>query len=250
MNKNLPFTANTKMADVIHRNYILIPVINRFGIKFGFGNKTVIEVCDEYNLNVSFFLEIINSYHNPNYFPKEELQNYTSYLIIQYLRNAHSYYCEVKVPEIQDYIDKISKLTSENNLRNIQLINNFFKEYRLELKKHLDNEEDEVFPYIISLEEAFATKYCSDILYDQIVNESIEKYEINHDSLEIKLGDLKNLLIKFLPPEFSNETCQQLLAELFRLESDLENHTRIEEKVLVPKVKLLEQKVLEASGRN
>jgi len=42
--------------------------------------------------------------------------------------------------------------------------------------------------------------------------------------------------------------CQKLLTELFRLEADLEDHSRIEDKVLIPKVKLLEKIALEING--
>ncbi len=248
MNKHLPFTTNTKMADVIHRDYRLIPIIGRFGIDFGFGNKTVAEVCDENQLNVWFFLEIVNSYHNPQYFPKEQLQNFTSNLIIQYLSNTHSYYLSVKVPEIEQLIAQMKKFASKENAKNIELLDNFFKEYKIEFQKHLNNEDCIVFPYIMSLENAVESSNANQELIDRIKNEPIERYESNHDNLEEKLSDLKNLLIKFLPPVLCKKTCQQLLTELFRLEADLENHTRIEEKVLVPRVKLLEQKVLKACG--
>ena len=32
--------ANMKMAEVIHLNYHLLPIISRFGINLGFGEKT------------------------------------------------------------------------------------------------------------------------------------------------------------------------------------------------------------------
>jgi regulator of cell morphogenesis and NO signaling len=38
------FKENTKMADIIHGNYLLLPVINRFGIRLGFKDKTVKDV--------------------------------------------------------------------------------------------------------------------------------------------------------------------------------------------------------------
>ena len=55
MNKKFPITASTRMADVIHLDFQLIPVVGRFGIEFGFGNKTVEEVCNDNNINVYFF---------------------------------------------------------------------------------------------------------------------------------------------------------------------------------------------------
>jgi regulator of cell morphogenesis and NO signaling len=248
MNKNLPFTTNTKMADVIHMDYKLIPIIGRFGIEYGFGNKTVAEVCRDKDINVWFFLEIINSYHNHEYFPKKQLQNFDVQLIINYLSNTHTYYLTSKIPEIQEYIDEMEKKVPLEHIKNIKHLNDFFKGYQEELNEHLLKEDKIVFPYILALEQALKMKKIPDDLLYKIQNEPIEKYERNHDNIEIKLSDLKNLIIKFLPPIFCKELCQKLLTELFRLEMDLENHARIEDKVLIPKVKLIEKKLLEYSG--
>ena len=248
MNQNLPFTAKTKMAEVIHLDYRLIPIIGRFGIDFGFGNKTVSEVCSDHEINVWFFLEIINSYHNPEYFPKKQLQNFNAQLIIRYLSSTHAYYLNTKVPEIESYIDEMEKKASKENQKNIKLLNDFFKGYKTELKKHLDREDQIIFPYIISLENSLLENSFDQDLIDMVKHEPIENYEQSHDNVELKLSDLKNLIIRYLPPVLCKELCQKLLIELFRLEADLENHGRIEDKVLVPKVKLLEQKILESSG--
>ncbi|NJO91021.1 MAG: hypothetical protein HC831_20185 [Chloroflexia bacterium] len=179
------------MADVIHYDYRLIPIIGRFGVEYGFGNKTVETVCEENNINKWFFLEIINSFRNHQYFPQKQLQNFTAKVIIQYLSNTHSYYLEVKVPEIQSYIDEMEKKVSPENSKNVKLLNNFFKEYKEELITHLANEDNRVYPYIISLEEAFSQKNIAQTLVDKIKTDPIEKYERNHDDLEIKLSDLK-----------------------------------------------------------
>jgi len=85
-------TKNTRMADVIHVNYLLLPVINRFGMSLGFGDKTVEQVCSDYNINVSFFLDIINTYHDSAYLPKEKMQEYPVKYIVDYLKETHRYY--------------------------------------------------------------------------------------------------------------------------------------------------------------
>ena len=42
-----------RMADLISENYFLIQVISRFGIKVGFGDKTVEQVCREFGVDIS-----------------------------------------------------------------------------------------------------------------------------------------------------------------------------------------------------
>ncbi len=245
MNKNLPITANMIMADVIHLDYSLIPIVGRFDIDFGFGNKTVREVCEQKDINIWFFLEILNSYHNHDYFPKKQLQNFSVGLITRYLSNTHKFYLEHKVPEIDLLIDNLIEQAAYENRSNLQLLKTFFIEYVGELKSHLNFENNKVFPYVERLGIAVDTGKVSEKLYRSIRDNSIEKYEQDHDDLEEKLFDMKNLILKYMPPVINKNLCQNLLFELFNLENDLVDHTRIENKVLIPKVKLLEQKILE-----
>jgi regulator of cell morphogenesis and NO signaling len=61
--------------------------------------------------------------------------------------------------------------------------------------------------------------------------------------LDEKLLDLKNIIIKYLPPAKNQEIVNDLLIELFKLEKELSDHTGIENKVLIPKLKALEKAV-------
>lgn len=247
MKKNFPFFPNMKMADVIHADYHLIPVFDRLGIQFGFGNKTIEEVCESHDINIWFFLEIINSYHEPTYLSRSDLERYSVCLITSYLNRNHNFYREDKVPQIQNYIDQLERESSVENQVNIKLLNNFFKEYVTELNLHLAYEDKNIFPYVSELEDAFNSGSYSDELLLKIKEESIVEYERCHDNMELKLSDLKNLIIKFLPPIASESLCQQLLTELFRLENDLRIHTILEDKILIPKVKQLELIIVEQS---
>jgi regulator of cell morphogenesis and NO signaling len=248
MQKEILFGPNTRMADIIHTDYRLIPIIDRFGIDYGFKNKTVHEVCEEYGVNVWFFLEILNSCHDENYFPQEQLKNFDSTLIIDYLSRTHVYYLESWIPEIQAIIDEMEEKVADTNSRNVKLLNDFFKEYKKELELHLEDEDKNVFPYILKLEAAEDQGVLDEALRSKIREEPIETYESNHSNMEVKLGDLKNLIIMHLPPVLCKELRQKLLIEIFRLEADLNNHARIEDLVLVPKVKQLEQETMKSLG--
>lgn len=249
VNNKVPFTPKMRMADLIHADYHLIPIIGHFDIEYGFGNKTVKEVCDANNINVWFFLEIINSFHNPNYFPSEELQNFNTSLIIDYLSSTHRFYLGVKIPEIEEYIAEMERQLTKEGSRNVKLLHGFFANYKEELENHLQSEEGMIFPYVMALEAAVDSSTYEDELIDAIKADPIMKFERTHNNLESNLSDLKNLIIRHLPPLVCSELCQKLLTELYSLEEDLEKHTNLEEKVLVPKVKHLEQLILERSGR-
>ena len=103
-----------KLADVIHHDFSLVPVINRFGIHLGFGDGTIGEICEDKAVNTEFFLTILNTYHDAQYFPKKHLQSFHSATLIEYLRKAHQFYLEQKIPEIKNLICKLTEESGQN----------------------------------------------------------------------------------------------------------------------------------------
>ena len=68
----------------------------------------------------------------------------------------------------------------------------------------------------------------------------IDRFEENHSNIDEKLSDFKNLVMKSLPPECDRSSRISLLLKIFALQEDLKCHTYIEDSVLVPMVRLLE----------
>lgn len=242
-------TKNIKMADVIHLDYFTLSVLNRFGIELGFGDKTVSEVCKQYQVDLDFFLEIVNTFIDKDYFPKKHLQTFSVNLITDYLQKTHHYYHSIKVPEIESLIEEMvnSCYTQKENL---VLLKKFFNNYKQELLNHTHREEIVVFPYTIAIEKA----YSSDVLDRSVISlmetYSIDVFQNEHDDIEEKLFDLKNIIIKYLPQPKDSKLCNRLLHELFNLEQDINDHSRIEEKVLVPKVREMEKLITKKFGKN
>ena len=112
----MAFTRYSKMADVIHKDYRLIPILARFGIKLGFGNQSVYEICQTEKVDTDFFLEIINFYHNPNYFPESQKLDFSADVVVEYLSNTHAYYLNSKIPQIELCIHKMEQEAVEEDI--------------------------------------------------------------------------------------------------------------------------------------
>jgi regulator of cell morphogenesis and NO signaling len=233
-------TKDNKMADVIHLNYSTLTVLNRFEIALGFGDKTIENICGQHQVDLDFFLEIINTFVNEDYFPKKHLQSFSITLINDYLKKTHDYYHQVKVPEIENLMEQMVNncYTQKSNLN---LLKKFFNDYKQELINHTQREDEVVFPYTLAIEKAFHSDKIEKKTIQLMEEYSIDVFEREHDNIEEKLFDLKNIIIKYLPQPKNFELCNKLLNELFTLEQDLNDHARIEDKVLVPKVREMER---------
>ena len=234
-------TENIKMADVILQNHHLLAVINRFGIELGFGDKSVKEVCDDYQLNTDFFLEIINAFNDPDFYPQHNLEKFPLSLIIDFLLKAHSFYLEQKVPEIDTMSEQMVVSSPGSQQKTMQMIQRFFKEYQQHLKEHIAREEAVVYPYILKLENYLNSPKKSKESYKELMRFQIENYADEHDNIEDTLQELKTIIIKYLPPQEDYFLCYKILGQLDHLAEDMNNHSEMENKVLVPRVQIMEQ---------
>lgn len=220
------FRSTDKLFDLIQSNYNLLPVFNRFGIRPGFKDLTVGEVCGTHQINPDFFLALVNTYNNPEYFPEEELIGFSPLLIIDYLRKTHAYYLDYFLPHIEHLLEDVTGSQIENN-QDLRTIVSFYEKYKKELLLHIRDEEENVFPSVV---DHFENKDHKSL---KRVAVSFEK---EHSNVEMKLSDLKNLLIKYLEPNYDDNCFFEFVAALYRFEKDLTDHARIEEKILVPQI--------------
>jgi regulator of cell morphogenesis and NO signaling len=231
------FTKNDKLYNVIENNNHLLPVLNRFGIRLGFGDATIADICEARNINPAFFLDIINAFHNSDYFPEAEFLTFSPLLIVDYLQRTHQYYLNWVVPKMENQLESLI-LSGKNQAENLKLLRIFFRKYKSELISHIMEEEESIFPYVLRLNEAY--EEGTGISEDD-TRKSILEYEKEHSDVDAKLNDLKNLVIKFLVAEYDDNLCNDFLITLLRFERDLIDHARIEDKILVPIVSRIEK---------
>lgn len=223
------FAKEDKMVQLVQTNYNLLPVIHRFGIRLGFGNKNVEELCGQYNVNSDFFLAIVNTYHNKNFFPKDKLLSFSPLLLVDYLKKTHAYYVEYSLPRIEKLIHRLLLSTPEKNSE-MQMIEKFYLAYKKKLLEHFNEEEEDVFPLVEKL-----------VLHPaEVENKSFDaNFEKDHERVDFELDDLKNLILKYLVPQYDELVCNRLMEEIYRFEKDIHDHSRMEDAILIPQVSQL-----------
>ncbi|MDR0541779.1 MAG: hemerythrin domain-containing protein, partial [Dysgonamonadaceae bacterium] len=138
----------------------------------------------------------------------------------------HRDYLKNRMPEV---IEQVLNLVDRCRMKHGEMLMGFCEKYRQEVVAHFDYEEQVVFPYIRALLEGKKTD-----------SYKIKEYERNHSNLDAALNDLKNIIIKYLPPECTIEKCRNVLIDLFLFESDLSKHTLLEDQILIALVERIE----------
>ena len=221
------FTPDMKLSDIIDMDYNLVQVISRVGIDLRNAGMTAAEACKLAGFDPSTFMLICNVYSFPEQHPSSsDIAAANVKDIIRYLHGSHAYYTGIALRNLESSIDRLID-PCDGTMKKAVL--KFFIDYKAELEKHFAREEDEVFPYVKALMEGAKPQ-----------GYSIGQFEEHHESVDEKLEDMKNIVMKYLPSECDEELKMWVLLSIYRLRDDLRRHTIVEDDILVPTVRNLE----------
>lgn len=216
--------AECKLCDVILNEPSLIPVINRFGIILGVGDKSIRTVCEEKNLDCEFFVTILNTFINEDYFPENRLKSFCATQIVDYLTQTNAYYQQFQIPNIERHFNSLIN-QSDNDNNNLELMKQFFEELKKELLSRIEHDRTEWFP---------AIRAAAETLHGECYGEPRRNGHDEPDSLEEKLDDLKSLFVIHLRGEYDLNLCHGVIFALYSLEKDIKQHNRIRSRILRP----------------
>ena len=225
------FQRKMKLAEVIAANHNLILMLPRFGIPLGFGEKTVQEVCDEYGVPVDFLLLVCNVYTYDEYEPTTaDFEQMDMSMLVSYLLASHNYYLNERLPHIKQHLCHV---VGSVGGRVEQVLTTFYDDYQQEVGEHFKFEECEVFPLLQKLQQG-----------ERLTAKVSVHFSSAHANIEDKLSDLTRIVYKYLPSNILPTESIELVFDILQLAADIEKHTVIEEKILLPYIKLLERRTL------
>lgn len=224
MYKNGGYTGDDRMCDLVSDRFAVLQVMSRFGIALGFGDKTIAEVCEEHRVDTATFLAVVNmllggSYHSAHSVPELSVRALTDYL-----HNSHGYFLEFRLPAIRRKL--IEAIDYAHNDVSFAIMR-FFDEYVAEVQRHMDYEEQTVFPYVEGLLEGRVSD-----------SYSIDDFRRRHDQVDAKLRELKNIIIKYYPSGGTN-ALNGVLFDIFTCEKELASHNAVEDEIFIPAVERL-----------
>ncbi|MBQ8061258.1 MAG: hemerythrin domain-containing protein [Bacteroidales bacterium] len=221
------FTPDMRLSDMIDMNYSLMQVISRMGMGLGLAGMSAGEACRQCGLDTHTFMLVCNVYSFPEYVPsQEDIAAVDISDIVRYLRGSHAYYTGRALSNLESSFNCLLEPCGDGRKAAIM---KFFVDYKSELEKHFAREENEVFPYIEALQNGRRPE-----------GYSIDQFEEHHESVDEKLEDMKNIVMKYLPSECDSQMRMWVLVSVYGLRDDLRRHTYVEDNILVPAVRNLE----------
>lgn len=219
------YLPSQRLRDLVDDNNLLLLVISRFSIPLGFGDSTIREICRENRVDCDTFMAVANliAHHDYSQFPVSLSS------LMGYLENAHSYFLDFILPTIREKLIKAINCYDVNDVG--FLILKYYDDYVMEVRNHMEYENQTIFPYISRL-----------LVGDANGEVSLHNYSLNHDSMVEKLQELKDIVIRHYRHK-DNNMLNYALYDIINCEDDLMSHCEIEDKLFLPAAMRLEKKV-------
>ena len=218
------------MSDVICDEPALLQMMSRFGIPLGVADKTVTQVCQEHHVDTATFLALANFMKQGARGAAEHLPQVSVAALTDYLRRAHTYFLDYQLPAVRRKL--LEALDCSQTAEVSLLIIKFYDNYMGEVRKHMQHENRKVFGYVEGL-----------LRGERTGNYSIADFARSHSSIDVKLQELKNIIIKYYAPTEQVELLHSALYDIFTCEKDLRMHCQVEDDIFVPAVQILENQV-------
>lgn len=225
------YNENDPLSDVICDEPSLLQMMARFGLPLGVGDQTVRQVCEAHGVDTATFLVVANFIKHGARGAAQSLEHVSVKCLTDYLKQAHTYFLDFQLPAIRrKLLEALDCSPSGGEVP--YLILKFYDEYMSEVRKHMMHENRKVFGYVEQLLQG-----------RRMPDYSISQFARGHSSIDPKLQELKNIIIKYYAPTEQVELLHAVLYDIFTCEKDLRIHCRVEDDIFVPAVEILEEQV-------
>ena len=229
------YRGEDRMSTLIADDYNLLQVLSRFGIALGFGDRSVHEVCAHCGVDTATFLAVCNFVSAGQKPTFDEYTALSPASMMQYLRLSHAYFLDFMLPLIRRELVTAIDCSTHNEVG--FLILRFFDEYVSEVRHHMDYENTHIFKYVDGL---LAGRRDAAFSLSEFENSYSKQ---SHEAIDGKMAELKDIIVRYVPPTRHSHQLNHALQDLFQFEEDLTVHCRLEDRLFVPLVSLLEAQV-------
>jgi regulator of cell morphogenesis and NO signaling len=226
---------NTSILELSNLSSEVMSLVSRY--KLSNLDTTIAELEKNHDVDGPFFMELFGLFVQKDIKNVEQLKVFSPQTILEYLTRTHQYYLDAKLPQMENLTQELAKTFDESKARVLEF---FFLKFSTELKKHIEYEDNVVFPYIKNLLQAKIPDSHRNAF-------RLVRFEHFHShDIEDQLGEFVEHLKTTFSDLSENLAFRHFEQHAISFEKDLRIHAKIEDEVLIPYAKELEKTLLES----
>ena len=205
------------------------------------GNRTLIDACGSAGVEVDNVIELLAALDTVGAIRSGyvDFQKVSLAELIAYILEAHHIFTRSEMARIEALSAKVINAHSANHPE-LHTVENLFQRLCADLKPHMFKEEQVLFPYIVSMEQAKAAGHPGPFAPFGTVKNPIRMMSMEHDTAGEILRELRAATADYQVPDDACISYQALYRALEGFEKDLHQHIHLENNILFPRAIVLE----------
>jgi len=233
---------NPTIGEFVAADFRTAAVFSKYGIDFCCkGNRSLAEVCTKKGLNAHLIQEEIDAVMESNADIGGLYISWPIDLLIDYIEKTHHRYVEEKSVSLLFFLDKLCKVHGERHPELIEIATHF-RICAGELAQHMKKEELILFPFIKKMHNALSNQTDIDQPHFGTVDNPIAMMQEEHENEGERFRLIAELSNNYTPPADACQTYRVTFAMLQEFEQDLHKHIHLENNIVFPKAKAMEEK--------
>ena len=232
------------VGEIVSEDYRAAHIFDNHRIDFCCkGKRSLAEVCEEKNLDVSKILEEIEFVQQGKPSVTTDFKNWQLDVLADYIEKTHHSYVEEKIPILKKYLERLCQVHGAKHPELLQ-ISQEFNHLSGELASHLKKEEFLLFPHIRKMVKAMNRNESLDSPNFGTVQNRTQMMMNEHMVEGDRLSKISKLADNYIPPADACNTYRVTYALLQEFEEDLHLHVHLENNILFPRSIEMEKDLL------
>lgn len=237
---------NKPIGKLVAENYKTATVFKKHKIDFCCqGGRTINEACERKGVDIDLLINELEEAMQEKDASTTDYQSWPLDLLADYIEKKHHRYVEKRTQEIKPFLDKLCRVHGERHPELFK-INELFTTSAGELAQHMKKEELILFPFIRKMVKTENQRQPFDQPHFGTVENPIQMMMHEHDAEGERFRKMAELSNDYNPPADACNTYRVTFALLKEFEDDLHLHIHLENNILFPKAKELEQQLRKA----
>ena len=219
----------TKIGDIVTQDFRAAEVFKKAGIDFCCGGSQSLEAaCRDKKLDVAEIESELEKLENSEPGSSYKFNEWKLDFLCDYIVNTHHQTVMNLLPELTFYTQKIAEVHGDNHPE-LPEIANLFAQVDTELRQHLCNEEEVLFPAIREVLKTNSAESKATIISE------ITRMTGEHEFAGGAMDKINELSHSYAVPDDGCNTYRVAYKLLEQFEDDLHIHVHLENNILYPK---------------
>lgn len=221
-----------KVSKIVAQNFKTAKVFTAHGIDFCCnGGIPLEEACENKKVDlISITKELKQVLQTPE---PENFEAMPMDALASYIEQTHHTYVRNTIPALTTYFEKVAKVHGERHPELLE-IRDSFQQSAIELEKHMQKEEQILFPYIKAMANAAKSNYPLSAPHFGDVKNPIALMKHEHQQEGDRFKKIVELTNQYHAPKDACQTYRVSFSMLQDFEQDLHKHIHLENNILFP----------------